>query len=100
MQPIDPALSPDFVATLPHWLQVTLVILGIVTTTASAFAAAVNAIVRTMKARGLVIPTWLLLIAAVVNVPAINPDKTVEALKTASKQAEPVPVEVPPEVKP
>jgi hypothetical protein len=72
---------------LPHWLQVVLTVLGLVVPIASVVAGFVNAYVRTAKSRGEFVPTWLLAIATGVNIPALNVDKSIEAVKTVQTQA-------------
>ncbi len=73
--------SPDLIASMPHWLQVALVVLGAVVPTFSLLASLINAYVRAAKAREEKVPTWMLAVASVVNVGALNPDKSVEAVK-------------------
>lgn len=76
-----PPVTPDLLASLPHWLQVTLAVLGAVVPTFSLLAMLINAYVRALKANQQPVPTWMLAFAAVANVPALNVDKTVEAGK-------------------
>lgn len=84
---MPPVASPDLIASLPHWLQVLLVVLGAVVPTFSLLASLINAYVRAAKAREERVPTWMLAVAGVVNVGALNPDKSVEAVKTINTQA-------------
>ena len=76
-----PTASPDLIARMPHWVQVLLVVLGAVVPVASLVASILNAYVRAAKAREERVPTWMLAITSGVNVAALNPDKSVEAVK-------------------
>lgn len=83
--------SPDLLASMPHWVQVLVVVmgaLGSLTIPASMIAAFVNQMIRTRKERGEQSSTALLSVAAALNVVAINPDKTKEQLKAANAQAD------------
>ena len=96
MPPVNPSLSPDLVASLPHWLQVTLVILGLVVPIASLVASILNQYVRAATDRGERVSTWLLALTSGVNVAALNPDKSVQAVKAITpKPADPIPAPVP-----
>lgn len=83
--------SPDLIASMPHWLQVLLVLLGAIVPVASLVASILNAYVRAAKAREERVPTWMLAVTGAVNVAALNPDKTAEAVKTAKTQPEVTP---------
>jgi hypothetical protein len=76
-----PPVSPDVLASMPHWVVVLLTVLGAVVPTFSLLASLINAYVRAAKAREEKVPTWMLAVASVVNVGALNPDKSVEAVK-------------------
>lgn len=77
---------PVSTATLPHWLQVVMMVLGAVVPIASGIAMGLNAYIRTATARGERVPTWLLAVAAGVNVPALNVDKTAQAVTAIKEQ--------------
>lgn len=77
------------VESLPHWLQVLLILLGAIVPVASFAASIINAYVRALKAQGAEVPTWMLALAAVANVPALNTDKAIEASKALTTKEKP-----------
>lgn len=81
--------SPDLIASMPHWLQVLLVVLGAVVPVASLVASILNQYVRKATERGERVPTLLLAITSGVNVAALNPDKSVQAVAIAKNQPAP-----------
>jgi hypothetical protein len=83
--PLPGDVPPAVVASLPHWLQTVTYVLGMVVPLASLVVAFLNAYVRAAKARDEKVPTWLLAVGAALNLAALNPDKSVEQVKAATK---------------
>ena len=75
--------------SLPHWLQVLLVVLGAVVPVASLVASILNQYVRTAVERGERVPTLLLAIVGGINAAALNPDKAVQTVAIAKTQPAP-----------
>lgn len=75
--------APAVVAALPHWLQIAVYVLGMVVPLASLLVGFLNQYIRTAKARGERVPTWMLAAGAALNVAALNGDKAVEQAKAA-----------------
>lgn len=74
-------VSPDLLASLPHWLQVVLAVLGAVVPTFSIIASVLNRYVRAEQAAGRPVSSWLLALGGGVNVVALNPDKAAQQLR-------------------
>lgn len=81
---VPPVLaSPDLIASMPHWLQVVLVVLGAVVPVASLAASFLSNYTRTKRSRGETVPAWMLALVAATNAAAINPHKAVRAARAA-----------------
>lgn len=57
--------------------------LGVVVPLASVLASALNQYVRDAQAKGEVVPAWLLHVAGLLNVTALNGDKAMQMIKLA-----------------
>ena len=79
---MDP-LPAATIAALPHWLQVTMLVLGAIVPTFSLVASVLNRYVRTATERGEKVPTWLLALAVPSNVAALNIDKAAQQVGLA-----------------
>ena len=87
MPPVAP--SPDLLASMPHWLQVLLAVLGAVVPVASLVASILNRYVRAATERGERVPTWMLALGAATNAAALNADKAHQQAVMASEAAKP-----------
>lgn len=76
-------VTPDasVVAALPHWLQITLMVLGAVVPVASFVADFLDRYAKTLRARGQKIPAWLVAFGAAAHGAALNSRKSAKLAK-------------------
>lgn len=81
-----PLATPEVLATMPHWVQVLVVVmsaLGAIVAPASLAASFLSNYVRVQRQRGLPVSSWMLAFVAATNAAAFNPHKAVRLAKAA-----------------